>query len=211
MRRLIVSLFLAAPLLASCTAVAPEEVLSVAAAPDPTVIPAPETAYVAPEYTGPRLPGTWGIYVDADKAPTSYRAGNAACGDRVYELPADAVIRDAVMETSAHAFNSTRALAAPPRHGGNGLTWSLLVRLVQADGSLVWEDTSTRPMARADIKAEITVLDSRGDTIRKMTESATAMSDYGAGCEGGETLMTHAYKRASHRLVSRIVPEIGTN
>lgn len=213
MRRLFVPFIVVAPLLASCTASEPQAVLAVAAAPEPPGPAMPAPAYVAPEYSGPRLPGRWGIYVDAANVPASYRSDNAACGDRTYDIPADAVVRDAVMQTSASAFDMARLLASPPRNGNlGGLNWALAIRVTRADGGLDWQAASVRPVARADLKAEITVFDSRGRTIRTMTESAAALSDDGpGGCDGGEALMAKAWQRASQALMNEIVPELGTN
>ena len=215
MRRPIVAILLAAPLFASCQGAGPEAVLSVTAAPEQPVasMATPMPAYVAPEYNGPKLPGRWGIYVDAANVPHTYGSTNATCGDRSYDIPADTVIRDAIMDMSGRAFDSVRALASPPARGrSGGATWAMLIRLTQADGGLTWENASARPVARADLKAEITVFDSRGQVVNSMTENASAMSDYGpGGCEGGEALMTHAYQRASQSLLGKITPEIGTN
>ncbi|MEC9343653.1 MAG: hypothetical protein VYD64_07375 [Pseudomonadota bacterium] len=212
MRRLVQQLLIVLPVLASCTAVKPEAVLSVAAAPEPAVPAMHAPAYVEPEYTGPRLPGRWGIYVDGANVPASFASSSTACGEQRHELAAEAVIRDAVVHTSRSAFDSTRSLTSPPGTGGqSGVTWALAIRLLQADAGLEWDDATARPVARADLKAEIAVFDSRGELVRRMTERAAAMSDYGSGCDNGAVLMSHAYRRASHALVSKIVPELGTN
>lgn len=213
MRRLTVSILLVTPMLVSCTGASTEEVLSVAAAPEPTVSAMPVPAYAAPEYSGPRLPGRWGIYVDAASAPTSFTSGDMACGGRTYELPAGTVIQDAVMQTSTNAFELARALGSPPRSGNiGGLTWALAIRVTRAEASFALDQGSANPVARADLKAEIAVLDKRGEVIRTMTESAAAISDVGSGgCNTGEAMLTVAYQRASNVLVSKVVPEIGTN
>ena len=223
MRRLSVPLVVIAPMLVSCTGAGPEAVLTVAATPEPPASTMPVPAFVAPEYSGPRLPGRWGVYVDAANAPTSFptnggagsgaRAGGVDCVGMTYDVPAGSIIRDTMIETSNNAFDTARALSSPPRNGNiGGLTWALSIRVTRTEGSFVRDETTAGPVARADLNAEITVLDKRGEVVRTMTESAAAMSDAGSGgCNAGAALLTLAYQRASLALMNEVIPELGTN
>ena len=223
MRKPILPLFVAMAFLASCSA----SQTDLSASLTPTASDIATAQMASPQsvaatstvlaYSGPKLPGRWGIYVDARNAPSSYRAASGTCTERSYDIAADTVIRNAIVKTSTAAFDGITPFASAP--GGASLTradltGALLVRVTRANGSLAWDETQApvKSSASAELAAEVTVLNASGRPLGTYTERASALSDDGpGGCDGAEALVAQAYERASRMLLERVLPDIATN